>query len=118
MGVPVAYFEIVSPNLERARSFYTQLFGWQTIDIGDPTYTMIDTGAGDGAIGGGIGQPQRDSDPGGTKIYMRVDDLQGYLDRAEQLGGRTVVPPTPLPGGLGSFAVLGDPDGQLVGLWA
>jgi predicted enzyme related to lactoylglutathione lyase len=44
--------------------------------------------------------------------------MQAYLDRAEQLGGRTVVGPTPLPGDFGSFAVLADPDGQLVGLWA
>ncbi|MDQ1423305.1 MAG: uncharacterized protein QOD72_803 [Acidimicrobiaceae bacterium] len=118
MGAPVAFFEIVSPDAERARAFYTDLFGWATIDIGDPTYTMIDTGAGTDAIGGGIGSPQRDTDPGGTKIYMRVDDLKSFLDRAAQLGGRTVVPPTPLPGDLGSFAVLADPDGQLVGLWA
>lgn len=118
MGAPVAYFEIVSPDPERSRTFYTQLFGWNTVDIGDPTYTMVDTGAGAEAIGGGIGEPQREGDPGGTKIYMRVDDLQAYLDRAEGLGGRTVVPPTALPGGFGSFAVLADPDGQLVGLWA
>src|SRR5262245_22004056 len=116
MGSPVAYFEIVSPNAARARDFYSRLFDWQTIDIGDPTYTMVDTGAGEGAIGGGIGEPQRDTDPGGTKIYVRVDDLQTALDRAEALGGRTVVAPTPLPGDLGSFAVLADPDGQLVGL--
>ena len=118
MGAPVAYFEIVSPQAERIRDFYTRLFGWTTVDIGDPTYTMIDTGAGAGTIGGGIGSPQRPTDPGGTKIYMRVDDLQAYLDRAEGLGGRIVVPPTPLPGDLGSFAVLADPDGQLVGLWS
>jgi predicted enzyme related to lactoylglutathione lyase len=118
MGAPVAYFEIVSPDADRARAFYTELFGWRTVDIGDPTYTMIDTGAGAVAIGGGIGQPQRPTDPGGTKIYMRVNDLGAYLDRATQLGGRTVVPPTPLPGDLGSFAILADPDGQLVGLWA
>jgi len=118
MGAPVAYFEIVSPNAARSRAFYTDLFGWTSVDIGDPTYSMIDTGAGDGAIGGGIGEPQRPTDPGGTKIYVRVDDLQGYLDRATELGGRMVVPPTPLPGDFGSFAVFADPDGQLVGLWA
>ena len=118
MGAPVAYFEIVSPDAPRARSFYNELFGWTTVDIGDPTYTMVDTGAGGGAIGGGIGEPQRPTDPGGTKIYVRVEDLQATLDRAGSLGGRTVVPPTALPGEFGSFAVLSDPDGQLVGLWA
>jgi len=118
MGAPVAYFEIISRDPARSRAFYTDLFGWKTVDIGDPTYLMVDTGAGDGAIGGGIGQPQRETDPGGTKIYVRVDDLQAYLDRAEQIGGRAVVPPTKLPGDFGSFAVVADPDGQLVGLWA
>jgi predicted enzyme related to lactoylglutathione lyase len=118
MGAPVAYFEIVSPNASGLRTFYSELFGWKVVDIGDPTYSMVDTDSGDGAIGGGIGEPQRGTDPGGTKIYMRVDDLQASLDRASELGGRTVVPPTALPGDLGSFAVLADPDGHLVGLWA
>jgi uncharacterized protein len=118
MGAPVAYFEIVSPDAKRARAFYTELFGWTMVDIGDPTYTMVDTGAGETAIGGGIGEPQRPTDPGGTKIYIRVADLQASLDRAASLGGTTVVPPTALPGDFGSFAVLADPDGQLVGLWA
>jgi len=118
MGAPVAYFEIVSPNAASLRSFYSELFGWKVVDIGDPSYTMIDTGAEGEAIGGGIAEPQRDTDPGGTKIYMRVDDLQASLDKAVALGGEAVVPPTELPGGLGSFAVLADPDGHLVGLWA
>lgn len=28
MGQPVAFFEIVSPDAERARKFYTEMFGW------------------------------------------------------------------------------------------
>lgn len=118
MGAPVADFEIVSPDAARARAFYPELFGWTTVDIRDPTSTMVETDAGEGAIGGGIDQPQRPTDPGGTKIYMRVPDLQATLDRAASLGGQAVVPPTPLPGDFGSFAVLADRDGQLVGLWA
>ncbi len=27
MGQPVAFFEIISPNAERARKFYAELFG-------------------------------------------------------------------------------------------
>jgi len=29
MGQPVAFFEIVSPDHERAQAFYRDLFGWQ-----------------------------------------------------------------------------------------
>jgi predicted enzyme related to lactoylglutathione lyase len=45
---------------------------------------------------------------------VEVDDLQATLARAEALGGKTVVPVVELPGM--AFAMLGDPDGLLVGL--
>jgi len=119
MGQPVAWFEIVSPEAERARKFYTELFGWQA--AADPNmggYAVVDTQGGEGAIGGGIGPVQAPGEGPSVKIYMRVDDLDGYLDRAEKLGGARLVPPTDLPGDFGRFAVFTDPDGNQVGLWA
>lgn len=118
MGQPVAFFEVMSPDAERARKFYGELFGWQiAADAGMQGYSLVDTRAGEDAIAGAIGQAD---DPGeqGVKIYMRVDALEPYLARAEQLGGARVVPPTDLPNGWGRFAVLTDPDGNQVGLWA
>lgn len=117
MGQPVAFFEVISPDASRAQAFYAELFGW-TVQA-DPAmggYALVDTGAGEGAIGGGIGP----GEPGerNVKIYMRVEDLDSYLDRAEQLGGKRLVPPTDLPAGYGRFAVFTDPDGNPVGLWA
>jgi hypothetical protein len=118
MGQPVAFFEVVSADHERAQKFYSELFGWQV--AADPEmggYGLVDTGAGESAIGGGIGPASQPGDAG-VKIYMRVDDLDAYLDRAEKLGGRRLVPPTDLPGDFGRFAVFTDPDGNQVGLWA
>ena len=118
MGQPVAFFEVTSPNAERAQKFYAELFGWQV--SADPAmggYALVDTGAGEGAVGGGIG-PSSDQQDSGVKIYMRVDDLDRYLDQAEQLGGQRLVPPTDLPGDFGRFAIFADPDGNPVGLWA
>lgn len=118
MGRPIAYFEVVSDDAERAQQFYGSLFDWSV--AADPAmggYALVDTGAGEGAIGGGIGPSQAPGDTG-VKIYVKVDDLQATLDRAEQLGGRAVVPPSDLPEGWGRFAVLTDPDGNQVGLWA
>jgi predicted enzyme related to lactoylglutathione lyase len=79
---------------------------------------MVDTGGGEGAVGGGIGATQGADDPPGVTIYLRVDDLQRSLDQAEALGGATVLGPTELPGGYGSFALLTDPAGNTVGIWA
>ncbi len=117
MGQPVAMFEIVSTEQDRAQRFYSQLFDW-TITPAPSTdgYALVDTGAGDGAIGGGIGPSMRGET--GVKFYVRVDDLDAYLARAEELGGARVVPPTDLPEGYGRFAILADPDGNPVGLWA
>jgi len=118
MGQPVAFFEISSPDQEGAQSFYRELFDWQ-VDA-DPSmggYALVDTRIVEGAIIGGIGASTGPDDVG-IKIYLRVDDLGGYLRRAEELGGSTVLPPTKLPGDFGSFAVFRDPDGNAVGLWA
>src|SRR5689334_23582629 len=103
MGQAVAFFEVVSPDHERAQKFYAELFGWQV--AADPAmggYGLVDTGAGEGAIGGGIG-PGEGTGGRGVKIYMRVDDLDACLDRAEKLGGKRLVPPTGLPGDFGQF---------------
>lgn len=116
MGQPIAMFEVVSPNLERAQQFYSDLFDWK-VDV-DPSmggYGLVDTGA-EGSIIGGIGPSMAPGDAG-VKVYVRVDDLAAYLDRAEHLGGRRLVEPTQLPGDFGWFAVLADPDGNQVGLW-
>jgi len=118
MGQPVAFFEITSSDPGRARAFYTELFGWKA--EADPEmggYALVDTGAGENAIGGGIG-PSTAAGDTGVKIYMRVDDLDNHLERAVKLGGKQLVPPTDLPGDYGRFAILADPDGNPVGLWS
>jgi predicted enzyme related to lactoylglutathione lyase len=116
MGAPVGWFDITSSDPKKIGDFYTELFGWTLSPSGTDGYSLIDTGAGTGAIGGGIGTAQGSDDAGATTIYMQVDDLQAHLDRAVALGGTVLVSPTKLPGDYGSFAMLADPDGRAVGL--
>jgi predicted enzyme related to lactoylglutathione lyase len=118
MGAPVAWFEITSHDPDRSKAFYRQLFDWTISDSPDPGYALVKTGAGEEAIGGGIGATQSPDDAGGVTVYVKVDDLQAYLDKAETLGAETLVPPTDLPGDFGRFAMLADPDGHTVGLWS
>ena len=49
-------------------------------------------------------------------IYVEVEDLEAYLKKAGELGGKTLVPPVTLPG-LGSFAWLAAPEGNIIGIW-
>ena len=118
MGRPVAYFEIVSNDAERVRKFYSELFEWTAeADPGMGGYALVDTGNGDTAVGGGIGPSSADDGPG-VRISMRGDALDGYLERAEKLGGTRLVPPMDLPSGYGRIAMFADPDGNRVGLWS
>lgn len=118
MGQPVALFEVISADHERAQRFYSELFGWQiAANPGWGGYALVDTGAGESAIGGGIGPSEGPGDTG-VRFYVRVDDLDTYLARAEQLGGRRLVEPTDLPEDYGRFAFAADPDGNPIGLLA
>jgi len=46
---------------------------------------------------------------------VEVDDLQAHLDKAEQMGGRTIMPLTKIPG-MVTFALFADSEGQVIGL--
>jgi predicted enzyme related to lactoylglutathione lyase len=110
MANPVVRFEIGAADDQPLVKFYGALLGWDLQAVADG-YTLVDTRGGRG-INGGIGRSQT-GEPWAT-FYVEVEDLQGSLDRAEALGGRTAWPVTELPGM--AFAMLHDPDGLLVGL--
>ena len=50
-----------------------------------------------------------------VNIYVEVDDPDAYLRKAEQMGGKTVMPTTEIPN-MVTFAMFSDPDGNIVGL--
>lgn len=114
MASPVVHFEILGKDGAKTREFYGSLFDWSYQVHEGMDYGLV-AAAGEKSIGGGIGGA-----PDGVKplltFYVQVDDLQAYLDKAEKLGGKTLSPPTPIPG-IGSFAWLADPDGNCVGLF-
>jgi uncharacterized protein len=48
-------------------------------------------------------------------VYVQVDDVKAYLDKAVSLGGKMLLPPVSIP--TGTFAWMADPDGNTIGLW-
>lgn len=114
MAQPVIHFEISVNNREKSTDFYTRLFDWKTQSPPGFDYTLVEP-AGDKSIGGGIGPTMPGQKPSVT-FYVSVDDLQAYLDKAEKLGGKTIMPPTPIPG-IGASAMFADLDGNIIGLF-
>jgi len=113
MGAPVVHFEIMGGKDGELEKFYRELFEWK-IDSNNPMkYGMAETGGGPGGINGGVG-PSMDGNKR-VSVYVQVEDLQATLDRAERLGGKTVLPPTQVPGGP-QLAMFADPAGNVTGL--
>jgi predicted enzyme related to lactoylglutathione lyase len=112
MGQPVVHFEIGCRDAAKTQDFYARLFDWKMEPYGPAV--MIATGNSAGIQGHitALGHEPHNY----VTVYVQVDDLQTYLDRAGQLGGKTLVPPTEVPGA-GWFAWLGDPEGAVIGLW-
>lgn len=111
MAGKVSHFEVHGKDGKKSQAFYASLFGWN-VDANNPmSYGMV---AGtDGGIGGGVTQSQ-DGKPMVT-FYVEVADLAAALKKAEGLGGKTVAPPMEVPGGP-TFAMMSDPDGNVIGL--
>lgn len=110
----VGWFEITGKDGPALRRFYSKLFDWSITDPGDGSgYGLVE--AGEKGIAGGIGTSQGDAE-GGVTFYVEVDDPAAFLERVGKLGGKTVVPPTEIPGFGITFAFFADPEGHVIGL--
>jgi len=112
MPNPVVHFEIGSRDSEKASAFYRDLFGWKLESHGVTHMVAPEEGGIPGHITTFEEEPRSY-----ITFYVAVDDLQSTLVRAEALGGKTVIPPTEIPGGMGSFAWFSDIEGTIVGIW-
>jgi len=109
-----AHFDIPADDVERAKRFYTELFGWKFTSPPEfEGYWLIQTGD-EGDLGGGLMKRQA---PGqGPVNYVQVESVAEYLAKLEGLGGQVTVPKTPVPG-MGWFAHFVDPEGIPCALW-
>jgi predicted enzyme related to lactoylglutathione lyase len=97
---------------ERAIAYYGKAIGWKTQSFEhDPSYRMWTMG---GAPMGGVMQlpdaARREGAPPHWMSYVGTPDADATVRQAAALRGRTLVPPTNIPGA-GRFAVLADPQG-------
>jgi uncharacterized protein len=118
----VVHFEIPFDDGDRARSFYKELFGWQTMEMPEMGYTIVTSGPSNdsgptesGFINGGMLSREQGA-TSGPVIVIDVDDIDAKLIKIEETGGSTVVGKTPV-GEMGFAAYFKDPEGNVVGLW-
>lgn len=108
MSVQIAWFEVMGKDAKATQAFYGDVLGWSFDPMpGNDGYGLVQDTNG---VGGGVGE----APVSWSTFYVAVDDLAAAVARAEKAGGTVLMPPTPIPSG--TIAVIGDPNGQPVGL--
>lgn len=118
MANRVVHFEIIHPEAENIQRFFSDVFDWM-IDTANPmNYGMVDTGAKDYGIQGGIGGPGPFGN-GHVTFYVEVDDVDRALAKAVAAGGTVAMPKINIGGPPGQETILAqftDPFGNRYGL--
>ena len=114
MPNPVVHFEILGRDHESLQQYYRDLFDWKITSDNPWNYGLVEKGSEEG-IGGGITGMNPEMSQPGVMIYVEVKDLQATLDKAESLGGKTMMPIMEIPG-MVTFAQFSDPDGNVIGI--
>jgi hypothetical protein len=114
-GASIVWFEIPAEDVERAKSFYSALFGWKIEKFpGQMQYWHIDTGGGDDTPDGGLMARQHSQH--GITNYINVPSVDAFVVRVQKLGGKICMPKTAVPQ-MGYFAVCQDTENNTFGLW-
>jgi len=116
MANPFVHVELMTSDVNKAKEFFGKLFKWKLEDTkaaGDMDYTMVKVGEG---TGGGIMKNPMPNAPSMWVAYVEVDDVVQATAKVKSLGGKVMKDVTDIKG-MGSFSIITDPTGAMLGLW-
>ena len=106
--------ELMTTDQEGAKSFYRNLFGWQTEDMSMEGVNYTVAKIGDDPVGGIMLQPPECREmPPTWGLYVTVENIDATAAKVEELGGQILKAPTDIPE-VGRFCVLQDPQGAVL----
>jgi len=111
----IVWFEIPADDPQRARKFYSSLFGWKINQFPQmEDYWHIDTGGSDASPDGGMMTRKH---PGQSITnYVMVPSVTKGMAKVKKLGGKVCMAKTAVPG-MGYFAVCLDPENNSFAIW-
>lgn len=116
------HFEIPVDDMQRAQTFYKELFGWEITSAGDDfdDYYIVHTVPTDKdgmlkepGVNGGMLKKTNPDQP--IINYISVDDIDAALSKVESLGGSVLMPKMPIEG-IGWNCVVKDTEGNTFGM--
>lgn len=111
------WIDLMTADPDKAKQFYTELFGWTYETADQETYGGYVTAFKDGKPVAGImkNDPQSGS-PDVWSTYLRVEDTDAVARAAAENGGQVYMQPMDVPE-QGRWAMIADAGGAAVGLW-
>lgn len=92
----IHYIEFTTISIERAKKFYSAVFGWNFQDWG-PDYISFDQAS--AGINGGFSKGEPEVSKGTPLIVLYSSDLKASEDAIVAAGGSIAVPTFEFPGG-------------------
>jgi predicted enzyme related to lactoylglutathione lyase len=111
----VSHFSINADDVDRAMSFYSNVFGWTFTPWGPPGFFLIN--AGDGIHGSLQQRPEPLTGTGirGYECSISVEDVDKAVELILANGGSIKYPKTTIPT-VGDIAMFWDPEGNYAGV--
>jgi len=116
------WFEIPAADINRAKSFYETIFGFdmgEVVDMMGMKMAMFPIDPTSGKVGGGIAQSDMHKPTQeGNLVYLNANEagMQNILDRVENAGGQIAMPRTQISPEIGYMAFFIDCEGNKMGL--
>jgi len=114
-GTP-CWVDLLSSDVDKSKSFYTELFGWTSQDTGEEFGGYVNFQSDGYQVAGMIGNAPGSGSPDAWTTYISTADIKASADAVTDAGGQIVSPPTEVAD-LGSMAIVLDPAGAVFGLW-
>jgi predicted enzyme related to lactoylglutathione lyase len=113
MANPFVHLELATPDLAKAKEFYSGLFGWSFTDndMGQMIYSTFKPDSGPG--GGLFSMPGM---PPFWLAYVGVEDIHASTEKAVSLGATVHKGPMEIPN-VGWMTILVDPTGATIALF-
>jgi len=115
-GAP-CWIDLFTSDPDKSRSFYGELFGWTSQDMGEEYGGYITFTSKEGAaVAGGMRNDGQAGMPDAWTVYLTTDNAKETVDAAAASGGQVIVPATEVMD-LGTMAVVTDPGHAAIGTW-
>jgi predicted enzyme related to lactoylglutathione lyase len=113
-----AWYELLTTDIRSAKTFYSQVMGWDVLEASAPGRPYALLAAGDTLVGGLMemsGEARLSGVGAGWIGYVEVGEVDTVAQRVKRLGGAVHVPPTDVPG-ISRFCIFADPQAARLGI--